>query len=295
MANGWIKVYRETLEKNIFQDAYTFQVFMYLLLKATYKESKVKVGNRNIELQPGQLLYGRKSVSQKLGMGEGKLRGIMKYLVDNGSITIDAHSRYSIVTIVNWMEYQRGSEPEFPFDIDFLDDEDGNEDDLYVDDWMDDYEDVYAGSEPADNQMQMQSGTDVVQSLSQFSANREPQYNNKNINKYEIIKNKTKENNENNKNIKENKNPENLINIPNIKTSQNIKNLKNIQNSSLNRQNPGTVNESARTSALGTLPRVAGLERSQEMLYSGGAVSKGNVRFDDDDAIDARLLFDVDF
>ena len=54
-------------------------------------------------------------------MGEGKLRGIMEYLVQNGTVAIESRSRYSIVTIVNWEQYQKGEgEPEFPFDCDFL-------------------------------------------------------------------------------------------------------------------------------------------------------------------------------
>ncbi len=337
MATGWIKLYRILLEKEIFQDAYVLKTFLYLLLKATYKESKIKVGNRSIELQPGQLLYGRKSVSQKLNIGEGKLRGIMKYLAENGSIKIDAYSKYSIVTIVNWMEYQCGVVPEFPFDIDFLDDEDGNED-MYEDyaDYEDAYEEVYTEefseeypeSQPAKNQVQMQSGTGFQNYEDEFLTSREPQYNNINKYKNNIIKNKTKENKNKIKQekIKENKNIENHKNIKhqnteNISNIQNMKTSKTSQNRSLNRQNCNAIYELARSSAPRSLPKVAGLDTSQEMLYSGGGISKGKVGFtdsadrydsgsscrafaapaacssvyDDDDAIDAHLLFDVDF
>ena len=116
MTIGWMKLHRNLLEKPMFQDAYTLQVLIYCLLRATYKEMCVKVGNQAITLQPGQLLYGRKSVSEKLGMGEGKLRGIMHYLEQNGTIEIESHSRYSIITIVNWEQYQNGETPDFPFE-----------------------------------------------------------------------------------------------------------------------------------------------------------------------------------
>ncbi len=135
MTIGWIKLHRLLLDKEIFQDAHVLKVFIYLLLKASYKEMNLKVGNKSIELMPGQLLYGRRVVSQKLNMGEGKLRNIMKYLIANGSIEVESHSKYSIVTIANWEQYQRGeSAPDFPFDVDFFgDDED---DELPADDFV---------------------------------------------------------------------------------------------------------------------------------------------------------------
>lgn len=227
MTTGWMKLHRTLLEKPVFEDAYTLQVLIYCLLKATYKEMTVKVGNQVIALQPGQLLYGRKQVSRRLGMGEGKLRGIMEYLVQNGTVAIESRSRYSIVTIVNWEQYQKGEgEPEFPFDCDFLDGED---------DWQN--EDACPSCHPERNEAEQdchpaqrgavqlchperneveskahvpccsalenttnfqpsydhsvtQSETGFADLEAEISASREPQYNNINNNKQE---NKTKE------------------------------------------------------------------------------------------------------
>ena len=124
MSNGWVKLHRGLLEHGIFQDAEALQVWMYLLLRASYREQKLAIGRQVILLQPGQLLYGRKAVSEKLGMGEGKLRGIMEMLMQAGSIMVESTNRYSVVTIVNWMEYQQGEgKPEFPFDVDFFEEE----------------------------------------------------------------------------------------------------------------------------------------------------------------------------
>ena len=69
MTNGWIKLHRTLLDKAIFMNPHALQVFLYCLMKATYKDMKLAVGNRVIYLKPGQLLYGRKRVSQRLGMG----------------------------------------------------------------------------------------------------------------------------------------------------------------------------------------------------------------------------------
>ncbi len=284
MTIGWIKLHRLLLEKEIFQDAHTLQVFVYCLLKAAYKEMNVRVGNQVIELQPGQLLYGRKSVSQKLSIGEGKLRGIVDYLERSGSIEIEGHSKYSIVTIVNWEQYQKGEEPDFPFDCDFLDDEDGenketdssnqnkeeNESnfDPFVysyDGYKDWREESYgmefpsrirksreshneneANTQPANNQLSAQSEIDFQDLDADNVTSREPQYNNI---KNKINYNKTRVNNK-----KENKRKED---------HQNIKNPCHY------RQSDCAVNDHSMEE------RVAGQGISQCEYPSGGGITNG--------------------
>ena len=188
MTTGWMKLHRSLLEKPMFEDAYTLQVLIYCLLRATYKDMCVKVGNQAIALKPGQLLYGRKSVSQKLGMGEGKLRGIMQFLEQNGTIAIESCSRYSIVTIINWEKYQYGDgTPEFPFDCDFLEEEN----DAVSEDSAGDRE---LKKEPSYDHSLIQSDTGIAGLGEEISASEEPQYNNIKNNKNKIKNNKTKEN-----------------------------------------------------------------------------------------------------
>ena len=107
MTQGWIRVDRSLLEHGIFADGDLLRVWMYCLLKANHKARKVPVGRQMVELQPGQLLYGRKAVSQQLNMGEGKLRAVMGQLVQCGSIEMGQQGRQSVVTVVNWNFYQK--------------------------------------------------------------------------------------------------------------------------------------------------------------------------------------------
>ena len=71
MSNGWVKLLRGLLDLGIFRDAEALRGWMYLLLRASYREQKLTIGRQVIALQPGQLLYGRKAVSDRLSMGEG--------------------------------------------------------------------------------------------------------------------------------------------------------------------------------------------------------------------------------
>lgn len=124
MTKGWIKLHRGLLEHGIFQEESLLRVWMYCLLQASYREMRIPVGRQTVHLQPGQLLYGRKAVSQRLNMSEGKLRHVMQQLEEMGAVSVASTNRYSVVTIVNWKQYQQETgKTEFPFDCDFLDEE----------------------------------------------------------------------------------------------------------------------------------------------------------------------------
>ncbi len=125
MKNGWIKMHRMLLDSSIFADAELLRVFLYCLLQASYRVMTVPIGRQVITLQPGQLLYGRKAVSNRLGIGEGKLRGLMSQLEEMGILTIESSNRYSIVTVLQWDVYQNETDKTtlFPFDCDFLDED----------------------------------------------------------------------------------------------------------------------------------------------------------------------------
>lgn len=103
-AGGWVKVPRKLLEESIFQDAIVLQVWLYCQLKAAYKPMQAIVGKRRVELQEGQLIYGRKTVSERLNITEGKLRSAIKQLERMGMIHVESAQRYSIITVLDWQE-----------------------------------------------------------------------------------------------------------------------------------------------------------------------------------------------
>lgn len=122
MKNGWIKLYRTLLDSAVFADAELLRVLLYCVLQASYRVMNIPVGRQVITLQPGQLLYGRKVVSSRLGIGEGKLRSMMHQLEQMGIIKIESSNRYSVVTVLQWDAYQNETNAAvFPFDCDFLD------------------------------------------------------------------------------------------------------------------------------------------------------------------------------
>lgn len=91
----------------VFQDAYSFKAWNYILLSAAYKEYKKPCKGTLVTLYPGQSIYGRPEWSKILNIPEGKLRNIIELLKQDQMITLTTVGRrYSVITVVNWERYQ---------------------------------------------------------------------------------------------------------------------------------------------------------------------------------------------
>jgi hypothetical protein len=106
MAKGYIKLWRKSLESPIFRNHKLWHTWQYCLLKATHCETSVMVGYQEVSLLPGQFVFGRKIAAKETGLSEKNIRTSVKYLENSQNVAIKTASKYSIITIVNWVEYQ---------------------------------------------------------------------------------------------------------------------------------------------------------------------------------------------
>ncbi len=79
-------------------------------MKASHKLHTQKVGFQEIEVFPGQFIFGRKVASEALNISEQTIRTCMEYLKKSKNITIKSTNKFSIITIVNWDTYQTEDE-----------------------------------------------------------------------------------------------------------------------------------------------------------------------------------------
>lgn len=100
--NGFIKVHRKLIQWGWYQDNVVKGVFLHLLLTVAFRDSKWM--GRTIKT--GQLVtsYGR--LAKDLGFSIQQIRTAINKLESTGEITIEATNKYTIVTVVNWEEYQ---------------------------------------------------------------------------------------------------------------------------------------------------------------------------------------------
>ncbi|KIL45737.1 hypothetical protein [Jeotgalibacillus soli] len=112
--HGYVKLYRKTLASSIWQDPDLFRLWMFCLMKASHKERTVMVEKKEVELDPGQFYTGRFSLHQEFNNGvpprkqvkDTTLWSWLKKLESMGNLDIKTYNKYSVVSIVNWSEYQ---------------------------------------------------------------------------------------------------------------------------------------------------------------------------------------------
>lgn len=105
--NGWIKVHRKMLDNPVvFKDPDHLAVWMYLLLEATHQDYPKMFGGKKVVLKPGQLITGRKVISEKTGVEESKVKRILKLFKSEHQIDQQAERYGSLISILSWNEYQ---------------------------------------------------------------------------------------------------------------------------------------------------------------------------------------------
>lgn len=104
--SGWIRLERGIVDHWMWEDAEAVKLWLYLLLNANYVDKTRAFNGSVVSVKRGQLIYGRKAVSRKLGIGEAKLRRVMKKFEDDHMISQQRTNKYSIITVTCYEKYQ---------------------------------------------------------------------------------------------------------------------------------------------------------------------------------------------
>ena len=110
MNQGYIKLYRKSLESRVFQNEGFWKIWTWCLLKANHKEKWVKIktgkGFTEVKVLPGQFIFGRKSAAKELRMKLSTVWKRIKKLENMQNLNIESNTQYSIITLANWGFYQ---------------------------------------------------------------------------------------------------------------------------------------------------------------------------------------------
>lgn len=108
---GWISLDRNTLNNPIVcKDSDYFSVWIYLLLEATHtNQPKIFKGNKII-LKRGQLITGRKKISEKFNISESKIQRILKMFEKEQQIKQQTSNKNRLITILNYNKYQNSEQ-----------------------------------------------------------------------------------------------------------------------------------------------------------------------------------------
>ncbi len=103
---GWVKLHRKLLDWEWVDSPKHLALFVQLLMRANYKKTKW----RGETILPGQILTGRKQLSEWSGLSERQIRTVLSDLKTTSNLTIKASNKYSIISITNWDFYQENEE-----------------------------------------------------------------------------------------------------------------------------------------------------------------------------------------
>lgn len=106
MHRGYVKLWRKAEDSGLMRDHKTWAVWSWILIHAAHKPRSVVVGRIAVALLPGQLVFGRKALSEALNLTEQNVRSCLKLLEKLKNITIKPTNKFSILTVVNWELYQ---------------------------------------------------------------------------------------------------------------------------------------------------------------------------------------------
>ena len=100
--SGFIKLHRKLVAWGWYQDYVVKDVFLHLLLTANFKPTPWK----DRILDEGQVVIGSQSLAAELGFSRQQVRTALKKLKSTNEITIESTNKFSVITIVNWRDYQ---------------------------------------------------------------------------------------------------------------------------------------------------------------------------------------------
>lgn len=95
---GYIKLYRKSLEKEVFKNPYAWQLFTYFLMNAKFSGKEI-----------GTLEITQETIKTDLNMSLPSIRKFMKFLKKINCIeceTVKGTGGKTIVKIVNFKKYQ---------------------------------------------------------------------------------------------------------------------------------------------------------------------------------------------
>ena len=106
MSERWIKLYEKIENSSIYHDSELVHLWIHLLIKAQKFESSFIWNGEEIVLKPGQLLTGRKQLSERTGINESKIQRALKKFEKCHMIEQQTTNKNRIITITNWHIHQ---------------------------------------------------------------------------------------------------------------------------------------------------------------------------------------------
>lgn len=102
MSKGWIKIHRQIIDWEWYDEPNTFRLFFHLLIKANHKQNNY----RGVTIEAGQIMTGFDKLANDTGLTLQKVRTSINRLKSTNEITVNSNTQGTIIQIVNYDKYQ---------------------------------------------------------------------------------------------------------------------------------------------------------------------------------------------
>ena len=106
MNNGFIVIWRKFKDTSFYKDSYAVHLALHLLMEVNHETKKFVFNGREIEIQRGECICGRKSLAYETGINTSTIWRRLHLLQSIGFLNIKANNKFSIITILNYNTYQ---------------------------------------------------------------------------------------------------------------------------------------------------------------------------------------------
>ncbi len=103
---GWIKIHRKILSKSWWSKPKYVHLWIHLLLKANHSPKEFLWNGKEILIQRGQFITGRKELSNETGISQTTIENILKTFEIGQQIGQQKTNKYRLITVINYCEYQ---------------------------------------------------------------------------------------------------------------------------------------------------------------------------------------------
>jgi len=108
MSTGWIKLHRQLLDWEWYDDINVMRLFLHCLLRVNHKRRKW----RGIDIKRGQFYTSLDSLCDETGLTAQRLRTCFSKLKSTGEITSSGMARGRMITVVQFELYQDDNRPD---------------------------------------------------------------------------------------------------------------------------------------------------------------------------------------
>jgi len=104
--SGWIKLHRQLMEWEWYQDSNMVHLYLHMLMKANREPKKWK----GVMVEAGQFIAGRETLSFDTGISVQTIRTCIARLQESGLLTSKPTNKYTLFTLVKWGSVVNGDD-----------------------------------------------------------------------------------------------------------------------------------------------------------------------------------------